>query len=376
MNSKTAVVTGSGIAGLAMARSLAIRGYKVTVIEKSGKAVGASVRNFGMLWPVGQPSGNLLDTALRSRAIWLDIAQRSKIWYNASGSLHLAYHPDEWQVLKELQEAFRTEGREVALLSSDAVLERYRAVNPQHLLGGLFSATEVIVEPRSAIERIAAYLQEAYEVSFVWDKAVTSIMKQKVFCGKEVYPADIIIICSGADFETLYPEVFKDIPITKCKLQMMRFKSQHGSFNLGTSICAGLSLIHYKSFLVAPSLAELRKRYMTEMQEYCDNGIHVMVSQNNYGELTVGDSHHYARTHEPFDEARINQLILQYLNEFILAADWELVQTWNGIYPKLTNGESWFFHPAEPGVYIFNGLGGAGMTLSFGIAEQCIENII
>jgi glycine/D-amino acid oxidase-like deaminating enzyme len=42
-----------------------------------------------------------------------------------------------------------------------------------------------------------------------------------------------------------------------------------------------------------------------------------------------------------------------------------------GIYPKLQNGEHHVFLQAEPEVYILNGLGGAGMTLSFGLAEEC-----
>ena len=52
MNNKSAIVVGAGILGLATARALAQKGYQVTVIEKSQFSLGASVRNFGMLWPV------------------------------------------------------------------------------------------------------------------------------------------------------------------------------------------------------------------------------------------------------------------------------------------------------------------------------------
>lgn len=62
--SKSAIVIGAGIVGLATARALSLNGLKVTVIEKSGKAVGASVRNFGMLWPIGQPDGLLYNRAV------------------------------------------------------------------------------------------------------------------------------------------------------------------------------------------------------------------------------------------------------------------------------------------------------------------------
>jgi hypothetical protein len=42
------------------------------------------------------------------------------------------------------------------------------------------------------------------------------------------------------------------------------------------------------------------------------------------------------------------------------------------VYPKMTNGQTECILSPEQGVTIINGLGGAGMTLSFGLAEQVI----
>jgi glycine/D-amino acid oxidase-like deaminating enzyme len=53
-----------------------------------------------------------------------------------------------------------------------------------------------------------------------------------------------------------------------------------------------------------------------------------------------------------------------------------MVQSWNGTYPKRTNGETEFVHQAQPNVWIVNGLGGAGMTLSFGLAEEVVGGIL
>ena len=78
--------------GLATARALSLNGFKVTVIERSGKAIGASVRNFGMVWPVGQPDGTMYNRALRSRNVWKEIADTAGFWYDECGSIHLAYH--------------------------------------------------------------------------------------------------------------------------------------------------------------------------------------------------------------------------------------------------------------------------------------------
>jgi len=70
---KSAIVIGAGIVGLATARALGARGYRVTVFERDEKAVGASIRNFGMVWPIGQPVGKLYDRAMKSRGFWKEL---------------------------------------------------------------------------------------------------------------------------------------------------------------------------------------------------------------------------------------------------------------------------------------------------------------
>src|SRR6187402_3361598 len=70
MKQRSAIIIGAGIVGLATARALALRGYQITIFERSEHPVTSSIRNFGMIWPVGQPSGQLLDHAMLSRSIW------------------------------------------------------------------------------------------------------------------------------------------------------------------------------------------------------------------------------------------------------------------------------------------------------------------
>lgn len=133
-------------------------------------------------------------------------------------------------------------------------------------------------------------------------------------------------------------------------------------------------MIHYKGFDIAASLPELKQHYQQTMPEYLKWGIHVMVSQNAEGELTIGDSHEYAHVHDPFDKQFINQLILDYLKQFSRFKSWDLKQSWNGTYPKITTGETDFIYSPEQGVTIVNGLGGAGMTLAFGLAEEVLNS--
>ncbi len=375
MHNKSAIVIGAGIVGLAMAKSLSERGYTVTVFERNEKAVGASIRNFGMIWPIGQPNGKLYERALRSKGIWKQVCKEAGLWYNETGSLHLPYNALEWQVIQEFAEANKNI-RNVIVVSANDVLKKSEAVNIKELVDALWSGDEMIIEPRVAIEKLPIYLKSKYGVTFHFNTAITQVDYPKIKAGKKSWNADEIYVCSGADFVTLYPEVFAANFFLKCKLQMMRLVMQPEGWRIGPSLCSGLSLIHYKSFETAPSLPLLRKYYEATMPEYIKWGIHVMVSQNAEGELTIGDSHEYSLAPDPFDKQLINQLIIDYLKQFAVFKDWSLAQSWNGIYPKLTNGETEFIHSPEQGVMIVNGLGGAGMTLSFGLAEEIVQNNI
>lgn len=369
---KTAIVTGAGIVGLATARALAARDYKVTVIERTEKAVGASVRNFGMVWPIGQPDGELYDTAMLSRSIWKSTADEAGVWYDEVGSLHVAHNQQEWNVLQELFDAYKHRGYQ--LLDNAATARLSAPVVTENLYGSLYSAQEMIVDPRKAIAAIPGWLNAKYSVEFIWGKAVTDIAYPTVYCSNETFEADEVYVCSGADFETLYPELFSAAPLTKCKLQMMRMAAQPDESRIGPALCGGLSLVHYNSFKAAASLPQLHELYKEQYPEYLKWGIHVMVSQNQAGELTVGDSHEYGHTHDPFDKAFINQMVLDYLAGFARFKNETVTETWHGVYPKLTNGETnLVLNPAE-GVTIINGLGGAGMTLSFGLCDKLIGN--
>lgn len=367
---KNAIIVGAGIVGLATARSLAERGYAVTVFERNEKAVGASIRNFGMLWPIGQPDGLLYQRALKSKAIWKEIADEAGLWYEEQGSLHLAYNDTEWQVLQEFAAACND--RPLLLLNPDQALQKSEAVNPINLKGALFSADEIIIESRVAMRALPSFFAEKYGMQFQFSTAITAIKYPFVYSGKQQWEADQIFVCSGSDFETLYPELFATQPFTKCKLQMMRLVAQPNSWRIGPSLCGGLSLTHYKSFEAAASLPQLKQLFQNTMPDYIKWGIHVMVSQNDAGELTIGDSHEYGAVHDPFDKQEINGLIFDYLKTFAQFKDWTLLQTWNGIYPKRTDGKTDFIYQPENGVTIINGLGGAGMTLSFGLAEEVI----
>lgn len=69
-------------------------------------------------------------------------------------------------------------------------------------------------------------------------------------------------------------------------------------------------------------------------------------------------------------------MILDYLKGFACFKNEKIIETWNGIYSKMKNGRIEIVLQPQEGVTIINGLGGAGMTLSFGLCEEIISNKI
>src|SRR5688500_4003930 len=103
-------IVGAGIVGLAHAYMALKKGFRVVLFELDHYAVGASIRNFGLLWPIGQQPGKGLDWAIKSRKIWKEISAETGIWQNQNGSLHLSYHDDEMEVLQEFLSVYRNPG--------------------------------------------------------------------------------------------------------------------------------------------------------------------------------------------------------------------------------------------------------------------------
>ena len=363
-------VVGGGILGLAHASWAAENGKKVIIFEREPKAYGASIRNFGLVWPIGQPSGELYDRAMRSRDRWNDLSKKAGFWASQNGSMHLAYHEDELAVIEEYARDF---GQHCEIKTKEQLAKENPFVCQDGLKAGLYSSTEMTVNPTKAIHAISDWIGTFKNVHQLFGEEVQHVESGLIVTSKETYQAEQIIICSGDDFQTLYPDVFIESPLIKSKLQMMRSYPLKMKMELGPTLCGGLTLQHYASFAQCKSLEQLKMRYKVEMGEYLDYGIHVMVTQNEFGELVIGDSHEYGQGFDPFNRGDINKMILNYLNTF-LNMDYEIGETWYGVYAK--NPESTeFVHEPEEGVKIVTGVGGAGMTLSFGLAQEHLELI-
>lgn len=362
-------VVGAGIVGLAHAYLAARSGLSVAVFERNPVPLGASLRNFGMIWPIGQPGGPRYRLALRSRSTWLAALRDSGLHYRETGSIHAAYQDDEATVGREFANRAPSLGVDCAWLPAEEVLARSHALNPDGLLGGLWSPTELTVDPRQVMREFPKFLSKELGVQFYWNTPVQRVDSHKLKTPEHRCEANYIVIAGGDDFQTLFPECFRENDVTRCKLQMMRTVGQPSGWLLGPALAFGLTFLHYPAFEICESRHALRERVQRELPEFDRYGIHVLVSQTSLGELTIGDSHEYGLTVNIFDNPEINQLILDFVRRHLRVPNLQIREYWHGVYAKHAK-HSWLtFAPADD-VRVVIVTSGVGMTMSFALAEQ------
>lgn len=364
-------VIGAGIVGLALAYELSKKGKKVTVFEKGPTPSGATIRNFGTIWPIGQKVENY-EMAIDSRNTWLEMERKAKLQIDRSGSLHLAYYDDECSVLEEFV-ANECSVYGAKLLNATEVKKKSTATISSGLKAALYSETEITVSSRQAIPQLIKYLKEVMNVKFEFSTFITNIKMPVVQSAGRFWTVERVFVCCGSDFEELYPDLFENSGLVKCKLQMLSTTPQASNWRLGPILCGGLTLRHYSSFSGCAGVKLLSKRYDLEDPLLTKYGVHILVSQNSDGQLIIGDSHEYGQEIDPFDKEIINDLILKYTRKLLKAPSFDIQERWHGIYLKSEDKTEYLSKP-EPCVTIVNGLGGAGMTLSFGLAKKIVED--
>ena len=209
-------VVGAGITGLAHAWMAARRGLSVALFDRHPQAERASVRNFGIILPIGQPTGARRELALQGRRYWQELAESTGIWTNECGSLHLAYRADELAVLEEFCDQSATE-YDIRMLTPKEVLEQSPAANPDGLLGAMWSSSEMGINPGSAIATLPLWLREKFDVQLNFATPIVNVNHPTLTSSDgRTWNADRIIIGSGTDFKTLFPADFHQ-PAASCR---------------------------------------------------------------------------------------------------------------------------------------------------------------
>jgi glycine/D-amino acid oxidase-like deaminating enzyme len=63
----------------------------------------------------------------------------------------------------------------------------------------LWSSTELTIDPRQVIQSLPGFLEDQYNVKFVFGTAVTAIEHPVLYTGSGRWQAETVIVCSGDD---------------------------------------------------------------------------------------------------------------------------------------------------------------------------------
>lgn len=362
-------IIGGGIIGLAHAYTAAKRGKTVVVIERDTRANGASIRNFGFITITGQAQESVWPITLRSRDIWEEVAAQAAIPIIHRGLLLTARYPESVAVL----EAFmRTKmGQGCTLLNAQQLAARYGAVSAPHNIAALWSPHELRVESREAIPQITHWLAQHHGVAFLTGTAALSVAPPHIETSRGTLWAEAAIICPGDDFHSLYPERIAAYHPTRCFLSMLRLTSP--GVKLPGGLMSDLGLVRYAGYATLPEAAALKARMEQEKGAHLAHGVHLIIVQSADGSLVVGDSHHYHDTPRPFAAAESEALILEEFQAATGLAPPPVLERWNGIYSSAP--KPFFVDTPSAKLRIVMVTSGTGASLSFGLAEQVINNL-
>jgi FAD dependent oxidoreductase TIGR03364 len=276
-------------------------------------------------------------------------------------------------VLREFESEAHRSSFGCEIIDPREAVRRCQYIRQDGLRLALWSPNEACVDPRATSTALVEMLRDVMEVTFETETLVTCCEPPHVSSGSRVWDVERAWICAGDELQALFGQHLRELGLVRCKLQMMR--SRPIPTRIGPMLAAGLTLLHYAAFRRCPTLASLHHRLAAERPDHLRNGIHVMVAQNGLGELTIGDSHQYGDDITPFDTASIEALILEYLNTFFDASTLHVQSRWHGRYVKHPSQPYAVLTPAD-NVVAIAGLGGHGMTLSFGLAEEVVARTL
>jgi len=376
------LVIGGGVLGIFHAYHALEKGWKVAILDKNKQARGSSVQNFGQVVPSGMNT-EWQQYGRKSLEIYKSIQAKFDISVRQNGSVYIASNEEELTLLEELAALNRQQEYPSQLLTAQECLQRYEGLRADYCQGGLFFPEEITLEPRTAVDRIREYLEaqkglDYYPQTLAIEVEVIGDRCQVVASDGRLFFADQVLICSGYEFQALFPKEYAQSDLQACKLQMLLLESQPTQVIPG-SILTGLSIRRYESFSECPSYPAIKAK------EAPDSlakrwGVHILFKQATDGSIILGDTHEYA---DSADAESLGTLIREDMNRFMLdeaarifdLQNWNVRETWTGTYAQCKSSDI-FRKTIDGRIHLLTGIGGKGMTGSAGYAAAHIQDII
>jgi D-hydroxyproline dehydrogenase subunit beta len=385
-------IVGAGILGLSHAYAFARRGLRVTVFERGGAPLGASIRNFGLVLVTGQPPGAMHALACASRDLWLGWSKAAGMHVRESGSLLFARTAAEADVIESFaQTRARQAGYDVELLDA-RTLENLYDGRFRHHRAALHGRADLQVYSREALPALVAYLRASLGVDFRFGTLVRDVDGGRVETTAGTWRAEHVVVCAGHDYLTLFAQELAALKPRVCRLQMLRARFDAGPhhepggagdghdgkpFVLNHAVLTGLSCLHYGAFADLPAVAALRAEVAEREPALLTHGIHLLASPTPHGDVIIGDSHDYGDDASPFNAQDVDDLLVS-LAQSTFGASLRVIERWQGVYGASNGTTGSPFTVLQPqagvtGVFMHSGV---GMSIGPALGESVVANVL
>lgn len=371
------VVIGAGVLGCFHACFARRRGLRTLLIERGETPNEASVRNFGTIVPSAMTHDEWHRRGLETVAIYKALAAELPGFLQPGGTQYLALTPLELAVLTEFARIGPGRGYACTLLDGKASVALNPSIDPENCLGSLHFPDDLRVHPRKLFDLLIPWMRDALGCQYLPGTVATGVESDGEGClvataAGERFRCRNVFVCTGADFQTLFPRLYADAGLTRCRLQMLRTRPH--PTRVTTTLASGLSLRWYPSFQMCESWDRLRDEPIDPELER--RGIHILIVQDADGRLVVGDSHEYsAGDFPPGLDARTEALILREARKMVALPEDPVAERWHGIYP-LHRDRPVFTASPHRNVRVITGIGGKGMTTGPALARESIDQIV
>ncbi len=380
------IVIGGGVLGTFHAYHALARGLSVILLEKNAVPRGATVRNFGQVVPSGMDQ-RWQRYGRESLEIYNSIQKQTDITIRQQGSIYIASDDDERTLIEELHAINKSTDYDSELWNAEKCLKRYPQLRSDYCRAGLFFPQEVSVDPREMVCKLHGFLAKDPKFESHFQTCVSQlsvegdgrsrIVKATSNDGR-TFRADKAIVCSGSEFQLLFPEHFWASDLVAVKLQMLRLSPQPHSILPG-NVLTGLSIRRYESFSQCPSWKAIKSNEPHE--SFAKKwGVHILFKQEANGSVILGDSHEYAGAKDldqlGFDlRSDVNDFMLQQAAKIFKLPSWDIESTWAGIYCQTKHPSGIHTQTIDDHIHIVTGIGGKGMTSSAGFSKYHLGEI-
>ncbi|WP_339730894.1 TIGR03364 family FAD-dependent oxidoreductase [uncultured Gimesia sp.] len=371
------IVIGGGVLGAFHALFSMRRGFKTLLIERNLFPQQASIRNFGLIIPSAMPAGIWRERALASCEIYSELSELLGIPLRRVGTQYLAHTDEEAAFLERLVQEQNDPLCPTKFLNAEETIRTSCCLNPEFCKGSLLYPQDLQLNPGQFFRAFVNWITSASDCDYLPKTTAISIKEsarhsQVTTADGSQFQAKQVFVCSGADLQTLYPELYTAGNLQYCKLQMLKLSNPENR-TLGTNIASPIALTRYPAFLNAQFSQGIS--LALPAQELLDRGIQIWISQNENNEFILGDSHEY--TDEPpteFLSGEIESLILNYARKMFVNLDFHVTDRWCGIYTE-EKSAGLFQHNVSDRVQLVTGIGSKGMTTGPGLAKENIGRL-